>query len=70
MAKNTGGYQNSAEGKRNHRIVCGDLELIYDTNVEEAQNQAKAGDQKGARASAEAAAECHSDAKKLGCSWV
>ena len=70
MAKNTGKYQLSAEGRRAHRILCGDLKLISQTNEKEAGVQYEAGDEKAAAESMRVAGAAAADARHLGCKWA
>jgi len=69
-ASNAVGHQLSQKAKEAHAQLCADLELIFDTNVGEAQTNAQAGDQAGARQRAKDATAAHSDARNLGCSWA
>lgn len=70
MAKNTGKYKLSAEGRRAHRILCGDLKLISTVNEKEAGQHFEAGDTKAGMDSMRVAAAAAADAKKFGCKWA
>jgi len=70
MAKNTGKYKLSAEGRRAHNILCGDLKMISQVNEKEAGQQFEAGDDKAAMDSMRIAAAAAADAKHIGCRWA
>jgi hypothetical protein len=67
MAKPTGKFAQSAEGKRAHRQLCADLKLISSGNERIAGNQYEAGDDKGGDESMRMAEAAKADAKKWGC---
>ena len=70
MAQNTGKYKLSAEGRRAHNTLCGDLKLISRSSEKEAGLQYTAGDEKGAAESMYIAGAAAADAKHLGCRWA
>jgi hypothetical protein len=70
MAKNTGKYKLSAEGRRAHATLCQDLKTIHQVNDKEAGRQFDEGDLDGAKESTYVAAAALADARKFGCKWA
>jgi hypothetical protein len=70
MAKNTGKYRLSAEGRRGHNALCANLKLIHQVNDKEAGRQFEEGDIEGGTESMRVAAAAAADAKKYGCRWA
>jgi hypothetical protein len=67
MAKNTGKFARSAEGKRAHKQLCADLRLISKGNEQIAGQQYDAGDDRDGDESMRIAQDAKADAKKWGC---
>lgn len=70
MAKNTGKFKLSAEGRRAHANLCSDLKLIHQVNDMEAGKHYDAGNDAAGDESSRVAGAAKADAKKFGCKWA
>jgi hypothetical protein len=67
MATNTGKYKLSAEAKRAHRVLCGDLNLICNQSITEAISDFESGNNKAGKEGMRVAGSAFGDAKHIGC---